>query len=142
MKYNMPESIKISFISNRIYRLSDYTELVEMLFPGNKNQQHAAACVLFELKWTEAIVPNHCYIENKYDISRRTLQRTRAKLSRLGLIEHISYLNSRYGGQNGWKLSTRFSASLRKLAEYMDLWGKGRGAKLQEKERMLIDLLI
>ena len=138
----MSESTKINFISNRIYRLSDYTELVEMLFPGNKNQQHSAACVLFELKWSGAIVSNLCYIENKYNISRRTLQRTRAKLSRLGLIEHISYLNSRYGGQSGWKLSTRFSSSLRKLAEYADLWGKEKDAKLQDKERMLMDLLI
>ena len=138
----MPESTKINFISNKIYRLSDYTELVEMLFPGNKNQQHAAACILFELKWTEAIVPNLCYIENKYDISRRTLQRSRAKLSRLGLIEHISYLNSRYGGKSGWKLSTRFGASLRKLAEYAEFWAKENGAKQEDKERMLIDLLI
>ena len=117
----MSESTKINFISNRIYKLSDYTELVEMLFPGNKNQQRAAACVLFELKWADKIAPNLCYIENKYSISRRILQRTRSKLSRLGLIEHISYLNSRYGGQSGWKLSTRFSSSLRKLAEYTEL---------------------
>ena len=137
----MSESTKINFISNKIYRLSDYTELVEMLFPGNKNQQRAAASILFELKWTDSIIPNLCYIENKYNISRRTLQRTRAKLSRLGLIEHVSYLNSRYGCQSGWKLSTRFSSSLRKLAEYADLWGKQKGANTQDKERMLMDLL-
>jgi hypothetical protein len=138
----MAESTKINFISNRIYRLSDYTELIELLFPGNRNQQRAAASILFELKWTDSIEPNLVYIENKYGISRRTLQRTRAKLSRLGLIEHVSYLNSRYGGQSGWKLSTRFSSSLRKLAEYADLWSKEKGAKTQEKERMLMDLLI
>ena len=117
----MTESTKINFNSNRIYRLTDYTELVELLFPGNKNQQHAAASILFELKWSDFIVPNLCYIENKYNLSRRTLQRTRAKLSRLGMIKHISYLNSRYGGQSGWKLSTRFSSSLRKLAEHAEL---------------------
>ena len=137
----MSESTKINFISNKIHRLSDYTELIEMLFPGNKNQRHAAASIFFELKWAEAIVPNLCYIENKYDISRRTLQRTRAKLSRLGVIEHISYLNSRYGGQHGWKLSTRFSSSLKKLAEYTELWAKERDPKLWEKEKMLIDLI-
>ena len=138
----MPESTKISFISNRIYRLSDYTELIEMFFPGNKNQQHAAASILFELKWADSIVPNLVYIENKYSVSRRVLQRARAKLSRLGLIEHISYLNIRYGGQSGWKLSMRFSSSLRKLAEYTELWAKEIGPKTQDKERMLIDLLI
>ena len=132
----------MNFISNKIQRLSDYTELVELLFPGNRNQQHAASSILFELKWADSIIPNLCYIENKYSISRRTLQRTRAKLSRLGLIEHISYLNSRYGGQNGWKLSTRFGSSLRKLAEYVEIWAKEKSAKTQEKERMLMDLLI
>ena len=138
----MTDSTKINFISNKIHRLSDYTELVELLFPGNKNQQHAAASILFELKWADSIISNLCYIENKYSISRRTLQRTRAKLSRLGLIEHISYLNSRYGGQSGWKISTRFSSSLRKLAEYVDIWAKEKEAKTQDKEQMLMDLLI
>ena len=138
----MPESTKISFIANKIHRLSDYTELVEMLFPDNKNQQRSAASILFELKWSDSIVPNLVYIENKYGISRRTLQRTRAKLSRLGLIEHVSYLNSRYGGQSGWKLSTRFGSSLRKLAEYAELWSKEKGARTREKERTLMDLLI
>ena len=138
----MPESTKISFISNRIHRLSsDYTQLVEMLFPCNKNQQHAAASILFELKWLDSIVPNLVYIESKYNISRRTFQRTRAKLSRLGLIEHISYSNSRYSGQSGWRMSTRFSSSLRKLAEYAEHWAKEKEVRTQEKERMLMYLL-
>ena len=86
-----------------------------MLFPGNRNQQHAAACMFFELKWAKHIVPNLAHIEKRYAISRRILQRTRAKLSRLGLIEYVSYLNSRYGGQHGWRLSTRFERSLNQL---------------------------
>ena len=88
-----------------------------MLFPGNRNQQYAAACMFFELKWAQQIVPNMANMESQYDISRRILQRTRAKLSRLGLIEHVSYLNSRYGGQCGWKLSSRFESGLKQLAE-------------------------
>ena len=112
-----------------------------MLFPGNRNQQHAAACVFFELKWAQHIVPNTAYMETKYNISRRTLQRTRAKLARLGLIEHISYLNSRYGGQSGWKLSGRFSSALRMLAERLDIWRNNKQASKREKERMLLDLL-
>lgn len=63
------------------------------------------------------MVPNLAYIERKYDISRRILQRTRAKLSRLGLIEHVSYLNSRYGGQHGWRVSSRFEQGLKQLAQ-------------------------
>ena len=109
----MPESTKIEFRHRRISQTSDFTELVEMLFPHNRNQQHAAASIFFELKWAKGMVPNLAYLERKYDISRRILQRTRAKLSRLGLIEHVSYLNSRYGGQHGWRLSSRFERALR-----------------------------
>ncbi len=112
----MTERTKIDFQYRRISRLSDYTDLIGMLVPGNRNQQHAAACIFFELKWADSIVPNLAYLETKYAISRRILQRARAKLARLGLIEHVSYLNSRYGGQHGWKLSSRFETALRQLA--------------------------
>lgn len=88
-----------------------------MLVPGNRNQQHAAAAIFFELKWANRIVPNLAYLEKKYGISRRILQRARARLTRLGLIEHISYLNNRYGGQHGWRLSSRLETALRQLAE-------------------------
>jgi hypothetical protein len=121
----MTEPTKIDFQYRRISRLSDYTDLIGMLVPGNRNQQHAAACIFFELKWADSIVPNLAYLETKYEISRRVLQRARAKLARLGLIEHVSYLNSRYGGQYGWKLSSRFETALRQLA--------GRVAMLREK---------
>ena len=76
-----------------------------------------AASVFFELKRTKHVVPNPAYIEKRYDIYRRILQRTWAKPSRLGLIENVSYLNSRYDGEHGWKLSTRFESALRQLAE-------------------------
>ena len=112
----MPEPTKIDFHHRRVSQISDYTELIAMLVPGNRNQQYAAACIFFELKWADSIVPNLAYLETKYEISRRILQRTRAKLARLGLIEHVSYLNSRYGGQHGWKLSSRFETALRRLA--------------------------
>ena len=137
----MPESTKIEFRYRRISQLSDFTELVEMLFSGNRNQQHAAACIFFELKWSQHIVPNMAYMESKYNISRRILQRTRAKLSRLGLIEHISYLNSRYGGQAGWKLSGRFNSGLRMLAEKYDNWRNDKQKSKLEKEKMLIEIL-
>ena len=111
----MAEYTKINF--NHRKEIFDYGDLVEVLFPGNRNQQHVAACIFFELKWVaEDLVPNLSYLESQYDISRRILQRTRAKLSRLGLIELISSFNKRYGGQAGWKLSTRFERSLRRLA--------------------------
>lgn len=110
-----------------------------MLFPGNRNRQYAAACIYFELKWASFLVPNMAYIEQKYSISRRTLQRTRAKLSRLGIIEHISYLNARYNGQHGWKLSSRFQAGLKQLAGKCALLRESNIAS-KDKEEMLLKL--
>ena len=136
----MSEPTKIDFYHRRISQISDFTELIEMLFPGNRNQQHAAACIFFELKWANSIVPNLGYIESKYGVTRRILQRTRAKLTRLGLIEHVSYLNSRYGGQHGWKLSSRFETALRQLAEKIAGF-RGIRVSSKEKDLMLVELM-
>ncbi len=134
----MAEPTKIDYQHRRISQISDFTELIEMLFPGNQNQQHAAACIFFELKWANSIVPNLAFLESKYDISRRILQRTRSKLSRLGLIEHVSYLNSRYDGQHGWKLSTRFEQSLNQLAQKCASLRDTKTSS-KEKDSMLVD---
>lgn len=132
----MPEYTKISF--NYRKEISDYSDLVEMLFPGNRNQQHAAVCILFELKWADGLVSNLSYLEKQYKISRRILQRARAKLSRIGLVEHISSFNMRYGGQAGWKLSSRFEQSLNQLAQKCV---KFRDTKMSSKEKdsMLVE---
>ena len=131
----MPESTKIEFRYRRIPQLADFGELVEMLFPGNRNQQYAAACIFFELKWANSLLPHTARLETQYAISRRILQRTRAKLSKLGLIEHVSYLNSRYGGQDGWKLSSRFESAVKQLAQKINIF---RDIKLTSKEKDLM----
>jgi len=133
------ESTKIDFHHRRISQFSDITELIEMLFPGNRNQQYAAACIFFELKWAKGIVPNLKYIEGKYGVTRRILQRARAKLARLGLIEHVSYLNSRYGGRHGWRLSTRFEQGLKLLALRCTDFRETMGASI-EKESLFVGL--
>jgi len=136
----MSEPTKINFHHRRISQIADFTELMEMLIPGNRNQQHASACIFFELKWADGIVPKLAFIEKRYNVSRRILQRTRAKLSRLGLIEHISYLSTRYGGQHGWKLSSRFEGALRQLAEKGGDF-RGRKTSSKEKDKMLLELM-
>ena len=134
----MPEYTKISF--NYRKGISDYSDLVEMLFPGNRNQQHAAACILFELKWSEnLILPSLSFIEQRYVVSSRILQRARAKLSRVGLIEHISSFNSRYSGKTGWKLSSKFEAALKKLADKSSLL-RDKNSNSKEKDEMFISL--
>jgi hypothetical protein len=133
----MKESTKIDFQHRRIAQISDFAELIEMLVPGNRNQQHATAAIFCEMKWANGIVPNLAYLERKYEISRRILQRARAKLTRLGLIEHISYLNSRYGGQHGWKFSSRFETTLKQLAEKSAML-RNTGTSSREKEELLL----
>ena len=134
----MPEYTKIHF--NYRKEISDYTDLVEILFPGNRNQQHAAACILFELKWNKSIILLSLnFIQEKYVISKRILERTRSKLSRLGLIEHISSFSTRYGGQSGWKLSSRFEAALKRLAEKTSLL-RDKNLSSKEKDEMFISL--
>jgi hypothetical protein len=136
----MAEPTKIDFHHRKISQVSDFTELIEMLFPGNRNQQHGAACIFFELKWANSIVPNLAYIKSKYSVTHRILQRARAKLTRLGLIEHVSYLNSRYGGQHEWKLSSRFETALRQMAE-KSAGFKNKGTGSKEKDLMLVELM-
>ena len=137
----MAESSKIYFRYRKIIHISDVTDLVEMLFPGNRNQQHAAARILLALKPAHSMVPNLRYLEAQYGISRRTLQRVRAKLAGLGLIERITWMNSRYGGQEGWKLSGRMSTALRQLAEKIDRWRSDDRLDRREKEKALADCL-
>ena len=137
----MIESPKIDFRARRINQLADVTDLVDLLFPGNRNQQHAAARILLHLKTAPDLVPNLSVLERQFGISRRTLQRTRAKLARLDLIEWISWMNSRHGGQQSWKLSGRMSTALRHLADKIDQWRNDRSLRRCAKEDMLADCL-
>ena len=137
----MSESTKIDFRYRRISQIGDVTDLVEMLFPSNRNQQHAAARILLALKAAKDLAPNLKHLEEEHRISRRTLQRARAKLARLGLIEHVSWMNSRYGGQQGWKLSGRMSTALRQLADRIDEWRNDDRPERADKDTMLVDCL-
>jgi len=134
----MTESTKVDFRYRRISQISDITDIVAILFPGNRNQQHAAARILLDLKEAGELVPSLSFLENKYGMSRRTLQRTRAKLSRLGLIEHITWMNSRYGGRSGWKLSSRFSSALSRLADIVVYWKNDNSLDRKKKETLFV----
>lgn len=67
--------------------------------------------------------------------------RARAKLSRFGLIEHITWMNTRHGGQEGWKLSRWMSTALRQLADKIDHWRKGDRSERLLKDEQLVGLL-
>ena len=137
----MTESTKIEFQYRRIRKISDITDIVAVLFPDNRNQQHAAARILIALKHAKRIVPSLGFLEHEHGLSRRTLERTRAKLARLGVVEHVTWMNSRHGGQQGWKLSSRMGGALRSLADKVDAWQKDDTPGRQEKDDMLAQLL-
>lgn len=137
----MTESTKIEFRYRRISQLDDITDLVALLFPGNQNQQHAAARILMKLKPANQLVATLSDLEEQCGISRRTLQRTRAKLARLGLIEHVTWMNSRYAGQTGWRLSRRMICGLRQLADKIDDWQEDTSPERGEKDKRLVGVL-
>lgn len=137
----MTEPTKINFRYRKVRDIDDITDIAGMLFPGNRNQQHAAARILLELKYATELVRSFKHLQVRFNISRRTLERTRAKLSRLGLIERISWMNTRYNGREGFKLSSRFAGALRLFAEKTDSWRNDKTAGRKEKDELLIGLL-
>jgi len=62
----MTESTRIDFRHRIIRQIGDVTDLVEMLFPGNRNQQHAAARILLALKGAEGLVPSLSFLQQEY----------------------------------------------------------------------------
>ena len=137
----MAEYNKIDFRHRHIREIEDITDILAMIFPGNSNQQHAAARILFFLKSSEGPVRSLRSLEQQHGISRRTLERTLAKLANLGLIEHISPLNKRANGRPGWRLSGRTSAALRLLADKIEAWRDDKGPERREKDERLIGML-
>jgi len=132
-------STKIAWSFNKIAKLADSADLAEMLFPGNRNQQHAFLVLLISLKWADQrMVPNLASVTRQHGVSRRTFERVRAKLRRLGLIDHVSRFNARHGYREGWVLSTRFEHGLRTLASTIErLKDPAIGAR--EKDEMLLE---
>lgn len=137
----MTESSKIEFRYRRIRELEDITDLVAILFPSNRNQQYAAARILMLLRVSDGLTPSLSVLESRYRISRRTLQRTRAKLAQLGLIEHHTWMNNRHPGQSGWELSGRMSRALRQLAERVESWKADTRPDRQAKDEQLTEVI-
>ena len=132
---------KIIFDHRKARTVEDVTDLMELLFPGNPRQRYAAARIVLSLE-AAAGVPSPLHeVARAHGLSRRILERTRAKLARLGLIERVTWMNSRYGGRNGWKLSGRMSAGLRALADRIDQWRHDTGPSRKAKEEALAELL-
>lgn len=137
----MNEWTKVELRHRRVQAIRDITDFMALLFPGNRNQQHAASCIVLELRAADHLLPDMAHIEHDYDISRRTLQRARAKLNRLGLIERIGFLSKQSHGEAGWRLSGRFTTSLRFLANTWQDWRAEDDPAHYKKDQALVNLM-
>lgn len=135
-------STKINLPYGKVARMADVADLAELLFPGNRNQQHAFLVLWVTLKWAPGrIVPNLATTAKEHGVSRRTYERVRAKMRRMGMIDHVSRFNAGHGYRDGWVLSTRFERALGKMARTVgELRDTTPGAR--DKDELLVRLAL
>jgi hypothetical protein len=124
---------------SRITRIEELDDLARALFPGsNKNHQRAFLAIFVEIKWAPGqFVPALEPIAAKYDIRPRTLEMVRAKMRRLGIIDHVCRFNKARGYREGWVLSNRFRTSLEILGRTYEHLRECKDANQERKERDL-----
>jgi len=127
---------KIELNYNKVRRIEGLDEFARILCPGNRSHQRIFLLVFVELKWAEgqflaALEP----IADKYGFSRRSLETVRAKMRRLGLIDHVSRFSRRYGYREGWMFSSKFAGSLRMLMELTSRFREKTGTNQEQKDR-------
>ena len=138
----MLASTKIDVNHSRIGRIDGLDEFAAVLFPGNKRHQRVFLAVFVEIKWAEgqfleALEP----VADKYGISHRSLETVRAKMRRLGLIDHVSRFGQKYGYREGWVFSNKFVHALEKLASLAVKFRECRNAMQERKDRDLLSYL-
>ena len=120
-------------------RLRDLDELAPVFFPCNKNHQRIFVAIFVEIKWAdEQFLPALEPVADKYGFSRRVLETVRAKMRRLGLIEHVCRFNHRHSYREGWIFSRKFATSLARLAEVTEELKETKGPIQEKKDRDLL----
>jgi len=133
--------MKIEVGFNKIARTDDLDLLVRLLFPNNRNHQFIFMAIFVELKWAkEKPVPKLDFIVPKYGTGKRSLEKVRSRLRIAGIIEHVSRFSQRFGYREGWVLSSRFSKSLRNLAELHERFRGQDGENQEEKDRFCLKI--
>ena len=59
----MNEWTKIELRHRRVQAIRDITDFMALLFPGNRNQQFAASCIILELRATDHLLPDMAHLE-------------------------------------------------------------------------------
>ncbi|MCX5758748.1 MAG: hypothetical protein NTU83_09645 [Candidatus Hydrogenedentes bacterium] len=131
-------STKVDLNHSKVARLEGLDDVAKALFPGNKKHQCAFLAIFVEVKWAPGqFLPVLEPIADKYGIRARTFETVRAKMRRLGIIDHVCRFNKAYGYREGWVLSGRFSASLARLGETYEMLRICRDSTQEKKERDL-----
>lgn len=111
-------STKIELAFNKVARTKDLDDLARLLFPGNRNHQRILVAIFVELKWSDdQFLPSLDWVAEKQGFTKRVLQTVRAKMRRMGIIDHVSRFNAKHGYREGWVFSRRFEKSLLALSE-------------------------
>jgi len=135
-------STKIELNHNKVARLQGLDELAALLFPNNKNQQRLFLAVFVELKYApDQFLSSLSFLCKKYRISRRLLETTRSKMRRMGLIDHVSRFNKKYGYREGWVFSSRFAKACTRLADMAAACRQRRDGLQERKDRDLFRYL-
>jgi hypothetical protein len=134
----MTPNTKIDLNHNRPMRIEGLDELAPIFFPGNKKQQRLFLAIFVELKrapaqFLSALEP----IAQKYGFTSRSMETVRAKMRRLGLIDHVSRFNQRTGYREGWVFSRRFERCLSRLTELVEHFRDTSKAEQEAKDRDL-----
>lgn len=113
----MTPTTKVDLNHNRLMQIEGVDELAQVLFPGSKQQQRLFLAIFIELKWApDQFLPILEPIAEKYSFTSRSLETVRAKVRRLGLIDHVSRFNQRTGYREGWVFSKRLERSLARMS--------------------------
>jgi len=131
-------STKIEFSHSKIARIQGLDELAIVLFPGNKHHQRIFLAIFIELKYAAGeFLPNLTPLCDTYAFTPRMLETVRSKMRRMGIIDHVSRFNKRYGYREGWVFSGRFMHALNRLTKLIHgLRGK-KDARQERKDRDL-----
>ena len=132
----MTPNTKIDLNAGKIARMEGLDDLARVFCPANRNHQRAFLAVFVELKWAhDQFLPTLEPIADKHGISRRTLETVRAKMRRLGIIDHVSRFNRQRGYREGWILSRRFERSLERLSEQLGSFKRCNDGVQEQKDR-------
>ena len=131
-------STKIEVSYNKIDRMQALDELAKVLFPGNRNHQRIFLAIFIELKYApNEFLPSLTSLCDKYNFTSRMLETVRSKMRRMGIIDHVSRFNRRFGYREGWVFSNRFSRSLNRLTGLIQSFRNRKDALQQKKDRDL-----